>query len=82
MDKLDLETSLSLVRKARMQNNWAGKFTAEIREATKEARTVVEIDLSMVESLLAAELAKRNRLAKPRGLRTDHIKARMPYKDE
>lgn len=82
MDTLTLIRILNAMRDAHEAANWQGKFTADIREATKDHRlTKIAEPLQKAIDEAQKEVDKRSR----RRVRLTNIKQRSyraPYKDD
>lgn len=79
MDTADLQRCLNQLKDVRNAANWAGKFDAHVRSATKDYRyDKIAHPLDEVIQDLEAELLKRSR---KRNRRNHSREYRAPYKD-
>lgn len=79
MNKRTLERTLNRLRTARDASNWQGRFTAEIREATKEHR-MEQIAKPLDEAIKEVE-RELDKLRNKRKLKPEAITLRTPYID-
>lgn len=79
MNKRTLERTLNRLRTARDASNWQGRFTAEIREATKEHR-MEQIAKPLDEAIKEVE-RELDKLRNKRKLKSEAITLRTPYID-
>ena len=82
MNTADLQRHVNGLKEIRDAANWAGKFTAEIRTATKALRyECIAHPLDSIIQDLEAELLKRARKKQPRRSVAIMSAYRAPYTD-
>lgn len=80
METTELQALLNRLKDVREHANWGGKFTAEVRELTREFRyTKIAEPLNEVISKLEAELKRRGR--RRRNRKQSSCAYRAPYSE-